>query len=252
MHWVDDVVEITCLSPEEAWDLFQKTVGEATLKSHPDIPHLARIVARRCGGLPIALNLIGKSMSRKRTAREWHREVHVLVSSTAEFSGREIPILKLAYDNLPAENIKACFLYCALLPQKVYISKQDLVDCWIGEGMIKDEDRKIAEIKGYNMICDLVIMGFLIENESGYGVKMHDMVLEMALWIASQAADFRRREENIMELYRTFYHQQQMERQLNITRMRRWRQLRRLDFLRMMPVAVTSPSRSRLVECVVQ
>lgn len=43
--WVDAMVEITCLSPEEAWDLFQEIVGENTLRSHQDIPKLARVVA---------------------------------------------------------------------------------------------------------------------------------------------------------------------------------------------------------------
>ncbi|CAA7030612.1 unnamed protein product [Microthlaspi erraticum] len=178
--WVDAEVEVKCLSLEEAWEFFQEVVGETTLKSHPDIPQLARIVARKCGGLPILLNIFGKTMSRKRTVREWYHAIHGLVSSTTE-----VPVLKFAYDSLPGENIRLCFLSCALFPENCLISKLGLVDYWIGEGMINDEDREIAEINGYEMIGDLVVLGLLMENESGYGVKMHDMVLEMALWIAS-------------------------------------------------------------------
>ncbi|XP_048617603.1 uncharacterized protein LOC106400730 isoform X4 [Brassica napus] len=183
---------------EEAWDFFQEIIGETTLKSHPDIPQLARIVCRKCRGLPIALSLIGETMSRKRTVQEWHQAISVLVSSTPEVSGTEdelLYILKFAYDNLPGENIKSCFLYCALFPKSCDINKQDLVDCWIAEGVIEDEDREIAEIQGYEMMADLVMMRLLIDDESEHEVKMHDMVRGMALWIAT---DCGRQKENFV------------------------------------------------------
>ncbi|RVW77611.1 putative disease resistance protein [Vitis vinifera] len=36
-------IKVECLSSEAAWTLFQKAVGEETLKSHPHIPRLAKI-----------------------------------------------------------------------------------------------------------------------------------------------------------------------------------------------------------------
>ncbi|XP_056857828.1 probable disease resistance protein At5g47260 [Raphanus sativus] len=181
----DTEVEVECLSPEEAWDFFQGIVGETTLKSHPDIPQLARIICGKCGGLPVALCLIGETMSRKTTVREWHHAISVLVSSTTE--DELLPNLKFTYDNLHGESIRSCFLYCAMFPRSCDISKKELVDCWIAEGMIEEEeDREIAEIKGYEMIADLVMMRLLIDDESGYGVTMNGIVREMALWIASE------------------------------------------------------------------
>ncbi|MBA0748384.1 hypothetical protein Gogos_005218, partial [Gossypium gossypioides] len=49
----------------EAWELFQDEVGYETLNSHPDIPNLAKQVAERCGGLPLALITIGRAMACK-------------------------------------------------------------------------------------------------------------------------------------------------------------------------------------------
>ncbi|KAJ6751288.1 hypothetical protein OIU85_001784 [Salix viminalis] len=43
------IVKVDCLEPEDAWDLFQRKVGDQTLCFHPDIPVLARAVARECG-----------------------------------------------------------------------------------------------------------------------------------------------------------------------------------------------------------
>lgn len=195
---VDAKVEITCLSPEEAWDLFQETVGENTLRSHQDIPKLARVVASTCRGLPLALNLIGETMSRKRTVGEWRYTIHVLASSTVEFPYMEdgsLPILKSIYDNMSDENIRLCFLYCALFPENCDMRKEDLVNYWIGEGILAKEDREEAEIQGYEIICDLVRMRLLMEGGHGYCVKMHGMVREMALWIAS---DFGRQIEHFV------------------------------------------------------
>ena len=48
------------LAREEAINLFQMMVGEETLKSHPDIPKLAKVVAaEECDGLPLALITVG-------------------------------------------------------------------------------------------------------------------------------------------------------------------------------------------------
>nr|VDC62173.1 unnamed protein product [Brassica rapa] len=72
---VDDLIEVSCLSSDKAWELFQKKVGESTLKIHADIPDLARQVSGKCSGLPLALNVIGETMSCKSTVQEWRRAV---------------------------------------------------------------------------------------------------------------------------------------------------------------------------------
>ncbi|KAG7532365.1 NB-ARC [Arabidopsis thaliana x Arabidopsis arenosa] len=179
---VDAEVEVKCLVPNEAWDLFKEIVGEIALASHPDIAELARIVAVKCFGLPLALRVIGNFMSTKRTVQEWRHAIYLLNSNKAEFCGVEdriIPILKLSYDTLPSEKIKSCFIYCALFPQGFVIRKQDLVKYWVGERLISHE------FKGYEIIGYLVRASLLIEDGSGYGVQMHELVREMALWIAS-------------------------------------------------------------------
>ncbi|KAL1199057.1 Disease resistance protein RFL1 [Cardamine amara subsp. amara] len=93
-------MEVSCLDTKNASDLFKKKVGVNTLGSHPDIPQLARKVSQKCCGLPLALNVIGETMSCKRTIQEWHHAIEVLTSSAIDFSGMEdeiLPILKYRY-----------------------------------------------------------------------------------------------------------------------------------------------------------
>ncbi|KAH1055113.1 hypothetical protein J1N35_033178 [Gossypium stocksii] len=63
-------IKVECLEPEKAWELFQDKVRDEALNSHPDIPNLAKQVAERCGGLPLALITIGRAMACKTTLED--------------------------------------------------------------------------------------------------------------------------------------------------------------------------------------
>lgn len=159
------------------------------------------MIARKCYGLPLALNVIGETMSCKRTIQEWQHAVHVLTSYAAEFSGMEdeiLPILKYSYDNLKDEKVKLCLQYCSLFPEDERIYKDELVNYLIFEGVI-DGDRGIekAENQGYEIIGTLIRASLLVEDEREalYQVYMHDVVREMALWIAS---DFGKQKDNFI------------------------------------------------------
>ncbi|CAA7015008.1 unnamed protein product [Microthlaspi erraticum] len=187
---VEDPMEVQCLADNEAFDLFQKKVGQRTLGSHPEIPELARIVAKKCCGLPLALDVIGETMSCKRTIQEWRHAIDVLTSYAIEFSGMEdkiLLLLKYSYDDLKGEDVKSCLLYCALFPEDYNIDKEELIDYLIGEGIIDgSEGIERAENKGYEIIGDLVRASLLMEEVGTEQVHMHDVVREMASWIASE------------------------------------------------------------------
>ncbi|EOA19690.1 hypothetical protein CARUB_v10003447mg [Capsella rubella] len=125
---VGETMEVKCLSPNEAWDLCQRKVGEITLKSHNDIPALAGKVAEKCCGLPLALSVIGKAMSCKETIQEWHHAVDAW-----------------SYDGLKDEKVKSCFLYCSLFPEDSEIGFID------GNG-----DKDVANYQGHDIIGSLV------------------------------------------------------------------------------------------------
>ncbi|CAF2051216.1 unnamed protein product [Brassica napus] len=124
---------------------------------------------------------------------EWRRAVDVLTSSATEFSGMEdkiLPILKFSFDSLDGEMTKSCFLYCSLFPEDGLIDKERLIEYWIGEGFIDEKKgRERAMDQGYGILGTLVRACLLLVEEIRYAaeeyVKMHDVVREMAMWIAS-------------------------------------------------------------------
>uniref|UniRef100_A0A178WPL3 Uncharacterized protein n=1 Tax=Arabidopsis thaliana TaxID=3702 RepID=A0A178WPL3_ARATH len=195
----DMQIKVSCLSPDEAWELFRITVGDIILSSHEDIPALARIVAAKCHGLPLALTVIGEAMACKETIQEWHHAINVLNSPAGhKFPGMEeriLLVLKFSYDSLKNGEIKLCFLYCSLFPEDFEIEKEKLIEYWICEGYINPNRYEDGGTnQGYDIIGLLVRAHLLIECELTTKVKMHYVIREMALWINS---DFGKQQETI-------------------------------------------------------
>ncbi|KAJ4718312.1 Disease resistance protein [Melia azedarach] len=187
--------KVECLQTEEAWELFKMKVGENTINNHPDIPRLAKIMAEECDGLPIALITIGRAMVYKNEPQEWKHEIEVLRRSASKFQGMQLvyPQLKFSYDKLPDDKTRSCFLYCCLFPEDYKIQKRKLVDYWIGEGFLDENGRSKSQNEGYSIIGTLV-RACLLEVENDY-VKMHDVIRDMAVWIANEIEE---EKENVM------------------------------------------------------
>lgn len=134
-----DPMQVKCLKEDQAWELFKLKVGDEQLRREPRIDVLARKVAEKCLGLPLALSIIGETMASKTTVQEWEDAVYVLNRDAAEFSDMEndiLPVLKYSYDNLLDDKVRLCFLYCALFPEDGHIDKEGLIEYWICEGFM--------------------------------------------------------------------------------------------------------------------
>ncbi|TYG81654.1 hypothetical protein ES288_D01G022900v1 [Gossypium darwinii] len=188
---MDNNIRVACLPSGEAFKLFEEKVGSETLQMHPDIHKLAEAVVEECAGLPLALITIGRAMASKKTSREWEYAVEVLRQSAASVLpgvGKEMyPKLKFSYDCLTSERVKSCFSYCSLYPEDYGIPKDELVDCWIGEGLL-DEHTNLSSARNQgHFIIGSLIDACLLEKECNHHVKMHDVIRDMSLWIAGES-----------------------------------------------------------------
>ncbi|KAB2095180.1 hypothetical protein ERO13_A01G018300v2 [Gossypium hirsutum] len=188
---MDNNIGVECLPPGEAFKLFEKKVGSETLRMHPDICKLAEAVVEECAGLPLALITIGRAMASKKTLREWEYAIEVLRQSAASVLpgvGKEMyPKLKFSYDCLPDERFRSSFLYCSLYPEDYFIDKDKLVDFWIGEGFL-DEHTNLSSARNQgHFIIGSLIDACLLEKQGNHRIKMHDVIRDMALWIAGES-----------------------------------------------------------------
>ncbi|KAL5705935.1 mitogen-activated protein kinase kinase [Ranunculus cassubicifolius] len=187
----DKKIRVECLNWDQAWTLFQKKVGQEALNFNLEILKLAQRVAKECCGLPLALITIGRSMAGKNTPQEWKHAIATLQKSAAEFSGmgdEVLPLLKFSYDNLPNDTMRSCFLYCSLYPEDCSISVERLIECWMGEGYIDGlDDSNDARNTGHYIIGSLKSFCLLeIGEVEDLHVKMHDVIRDLAMWIACE------------------------------------------------------------------
>ncbi|KAB2043452.1 hypothetical protein ES319_D01G018500v1 [Gossypium barbadense] len=189
---MDNNIRVECLPPGEAFKLFEEKVGSETLRMHPDICKLAEAVVEECAGLPLALITIGRAMASKKTPREWEYATEVLRQSAASVLpgvGKEMyPKLKFSYDCLPDERFRSCFLYCSLYPEDYLNEKDELVHCWVGEGLL-DEHTNLSNARnqGHFVIGSLIDACLLEKGQNNVSVKMHDVIRDMTLWIAGES-----------------------------------------------------------------
>ncbi|KAH9666256.1 putative disease resistance protein [Citrus sinensis] len=132
-------------------------VGEDVFNSHPEIPTLVQAVVGECKGLPLALIAIARAMSSRRSPREWQYAIDELRTNPSRFA------------------------------EEINIRKGELIDLWIGEGFLSDfRSITTAWNQGEYIIGSLKIACLLKTGEySENFVKMHDIVRDMALWLAS-------------------------------------------------------------------
>ncbi|KAI9107495.1 hypothetical protein K1719_021532 [Acacia pycnantha] len=189
--------KVKILTEKEALELFCMKAGEETLNSHPNIPRLAKKMAKECKGLPLALIVLGSSMAGV-SVEVWEDSMKNLTSSSwtaLDLETKVFSILKYSYDKLDAVQ-KRCFLYCALYPEDYEILVSDLIDKWMWEKFLcKDMTMSVQDICGHGeSIIEKLKLSCLLESvEDDFfisrTIKMHDMIRDMALWLLREDHD---------------------------------------------------------------
>ncbi|KAL3533899.1 hypothetical protein ACH5RR_007420 [Cinchona calisaya] len=138
------------LSDDESWELLKmKALRESYEREHEDIQKLEKLgkeMVKYCGGLPLAVIVLGGTLATKKTLNEWeavHKNVKALFGRGNNLlleQGNVLKILALSYDDLP-HKLKPCFLYLSKFDEDSDIDAETLYQLWIAEGMISVKDR---------------------------------------------------------------------------------------------------------------
>ncbi|KAL0379745.1 UNVERIFIED_CONTAM: Disease resistance protein [Sesamum angustifolium] len=128
-----------------------------------EIQPLAKAITKECGGLPLAIIVVGASLKRKTVVEVWKAALNALRRSEPPIgSGLEDKVynpIKWSYDLLPDECIKSCFLFCCLFPDDYEIDVRRLVRYWLAEGLLEDHhdieevmSRGITKMSAYPLL----------------------------------------------------------------------------------------------------
>ncbi|KAL5804434.1 hypothetical protein ACOSQ3_031234 [Xanthoceras sorbifolium] len=171
-------IRVAPLSEGDALNLFLNHTGRDVYV--PTLESTLKQVLEQCAGLPLAIVIIGSSM---------RGEYDVHDAASVQGMAEEVfERLKFGYDRLPDTKIKHCLLYCALYPQDYEISKEELIEYWIVEGLIDEmETRQDMYDEGLSVLKRLENNCLLESVKNRKCVKMHDLVRDLALHITSES-----------------------------------------------------------------
>ncbi|TVU15241.1 hypothetical protein EJB05_38751, partial [Eragrostis curvula] len=140
-------------------------------------------IYRSCGGLPLALNIIGTAVAGLEEPKDWISAADAIKANMDSIDGVDemFAQLKYSYDRLTPTQ-QQCFLYCALFPEYGSISKEQLVDYWLAEGLLQNDCEN-----GYQIIRSLV-SACLLQTSSSVSskVKMHHVIRHLGLWLVNK------------------------------------------------------------------
>ncbi|XP_027170970.1 probable disease resistance protein At4g27220 [Coffea eugenioides] len=178
--------ELKTLDTEEAWGLFERTLGSETVLDG-DLTDIAKSITERCGGLPLGIVVMAGSMIGVTDIHEWRNALEDLkAGGNDEMEEKVFRILEWSFKRL--NNCERdCFLYCCLYPEDRKIKREELIHLFIrAELMSKRGSRSKAFDKGQTILNKLIRVCLLEGTKDFEGddcVKMHDLVRDMAIRI---------------------------------------------------------------------
>uniref|UniRef100_A0ACD5UTL4 Uncharacterized protein n=1 Tax=Avena sativa TaxID=4498 RepID=A0ACD5UTL4_AVESA len=183
------LIEMQILGNDASWELFLSKLSEEAsaavelLGSQNVIRDYAMAIAQSCGGLPLALNVIGTAVAGLEES-EWKSAADAIATNMHNIAGVDEMFgrLKYSFDRLTPTQ-QQCFLYCTLFPEYGSISKDQLVEYWLAEGFLLN-DRE----KGYQIIRSLISACLLQASGSlSSKVKMHHIIRHLGLWLVNKS-----------------------------------------------------------------
>ncbi|GER53551.1 disease resistance protein RGH3 [Striga asiatica] len=155
-----DYVQMRFLKVEESWNLLRGCVFQEQ-GCPPELEEIGKEIARKCGGLPLSIVVIGGLLAKsEKTRKNWQ---HVLENLTSivnlEEDERCFRILQLSYNQLPV-HLKPCFLYMGMFPEDHEIRVPTLLKLWVDEGLVKPVAGKSLE----TIAREVYLNGLVIRN----------------------------------------------------------------------------------------
>ncbi|PHT37294.1 hypothetical protein CQW23_24994 [Capsicum baccatum] len=144
------IADVEILSDEEAWVLFRQKAGYSA--DDPSLPEVSKDVAKECKGLPLAIITVARALKHK-----------------------------------PNPETRYLFLLCSLFEEDSDIWTEELLRYGVGLGMfsetniIEEARNRVSHLLETLKDCFLLSQG----SDKNY-VEMHDVVRDVAIYIASE------------------------------------------------------------------
>ncbi|KAK4727237.1 hypothetical protein R3W88_032154 [Solanum pinnatisectum] len=183
------IVEVGTLPEEEGWILFRQKVGDFVDDS--SLHDTAKEVTKECKGLPLVIITVAGALKMHKNKRSWDCALEELCGA-ATISIPEVPTelykpLRQSYDYLQSNEAKFLFLLCSLFEEDSDICPEELLIYGMGLHIFPGiNNLEHARNKVCYMLETLKDCFLLSQGSYKNYVKMHDVVRDVAIYIASE------------------------------------------------------------------
>ncbi|KAK4437236.1 putative late blight resistance proteinR1C-3 [Sesamum alatum] len=178
---------MSLLNKDQSWNLLCEKVFTKEGCPNPELEDIGKVIADGCGGLPLAIVVIGGLLAKSDMTREFWQFVAENVSSYANSGNDEhcLKILSLSYINLPI-HLKPCFLYVGVLSKDHDIQVSKLIRLWVAEGFVNPVREKSLEEVAEEYLKDLVDRSLIMIRKLGCSGKIircgiHDLLRDLCV-----------------------------------------------------------------------
>jgi hypothetical protein len=177
------VYEMEPLSFNDSKRLFFKRAFGSETPCYPHLEDVPDRILRKCGGLPLAIVTVSSMLTNQLTKEEWDRVLSAMGSALANKpdAKKMTSIISLSYFDIPY-HLRTCFLYLSVFPEDYKIEKQCLINRWIAEGFIHEEEGRSKYEIGQHYFNDLINRSMIqpIDVKCGQAkaCRVHDIILD--------------------------------------------------------------------------
>lgn len=186
--------ELRFLDGQESWELFLRKVfpNQDVKPTCPEnLVTLGQELVKRCGGLPLALVVLGGHLSKNdKNPIVWTKVKNSLTWEATKDGKQCLDILALSYEDLPCD-LKSCFLYLGCFPEDSEIRATKLIRLWTAEGFIPPRNREALDETAADYLEELVqrCMVQVVKRRSDGSVKIlrvHDLIRDLCILEAKE------------------------------------------------------------------
>ncbi|KAH6774789.1 hypothetical protein C2S51_013193 [Perilla frutescens var. frutescens] len=176
--------KMSFMNDDQSRNLLRQKVFGNSHHYPPELEEIGNEILRSCGGLPLAVVLVGGILSNLDQNRASWEEISTNVSTAV--GGQLENILSLSYTNLP-RCVRPFFLLMGGFPEDYEIHVSRLIKLWVGEGFMKPKNAsKSLEEEGEEYLDDLIkrSLVFVTSKKSNGKIKscrLHDMVRDSCI-----------------------------------------------------------------------
>ncbi|CAN6363448.1 unnamed protein product [Urochloa humidicola] len=155
-YGINCIFHISPLSRACSRALFHARIfGSEATRCPPELVDVADKIMEKCGGMPLAINIVSGLLANKPCSRSVWEGVDRSIGSGGGRVETTKNICLLGYFALP-HHLRTCLLYLSVFPEDCPISRDRAVRSWIAEGFVSHEHGRTVEEVGESYFDDLV------------------------------------------------------------------------------------------------